>query len=374
MMADPRFFSVAGPFSAGDLADRAGAKVDGDSARMISGAAPLETASADDLSFFDNPKFRQAFAGSRAGAAVVHPKDRGLAPQGMVLLISETPHKAFALASQALYPEPEPTPGISGAAHVSPSAVLGAGCAVADGAVVGAAADLGAGCVIGANAVVGPGVVLGRKGRVGAGATLSHCLIGARVNIYPGARIGQDGFGFAPDAGGHVKVPQVGRVMIGDDCEIGANAAIDRGSSADTEIGANCWIDNLVHIGHNVRLGRGVIVAGLCGIAGSTVVEDFVAIGGRVGISGHLRIGAGAQIAGGSGVIRDVPAGEVWAGYPAVPIRQWHRQSAALARDSKSAARARESKSAARARESKSAGLGRGSKNAETNGKAEDEQ
>jgi len=191
---------------------------------------------------------------------------------------------------------------------------------------------VGARCQIGANTVIGAGVALGDACRIAANVTLSHCLIGARVVLHPGVRIGQPGFGFAPDAAGPVKIPQLGRVIVGDDVDIGANTTIDRGSGHDTVIGAGTMIDNLVQIGHNVVLGRGCILAGQVGISGSTKLGDFVMVGGQSGLAGHLNIGGGARIGAHAGVMRDVEPGQTVIGAPAVPAIAFWRQVAMIQR------------------------------------------
>ncbi|MBT7979262.1 MAG: UDP-3-O-(3-hydroxymyristoyl)glucosamine N-acyltransferase, partial [Rhodospirillaceae bacterium] len=240
--------------------------------------------------------------------------------------------RSFALIAQAFYPRPKPLPGVGEGAVVHKTASMGFDCQISPGAIVMAEARLGAHCAIGANATIGPGVVLGDGCIIGANVSLSHCQLGDRVTIHPGARIGQDGFGFAIDPNGHIKVPQVGRVLIGDDCDIGANSTIDRGSMRDTVIGPGCWIDNLVQIGHNVELGRGCVIAAMTGISGSTTVGNFVAMGGQVGLAGHLNIGDGVQIAAQSGIMADVPPGLTICGTPAVPIKEFFRGVATMRR------------------------------------------
>jgi UDP-3-O-[3-hydroxymyristoyl] glucosamine N-acyltransferase len=215
---------------------------------------------------------------------------------------------------------------------IDPSAQIEEGAIIEAGAIVGPEAQIGRGTRIAAGAVIGYRVAIGRDGFVGPCATITHALIGNRVIIHAGARIGQDGFGFAMSAAGHSKVRQVGRVIIQDDVEIGANTCIDRGALKDTIIGEGSKIDNLVQIGHNVVIGRHCIIVSLTGISGSTVLEDFVAMGGQSGTAGHIRIGMGAQIAAKCGVISDIPRGETWAGFPAVPIGLWRRQAAMLKR------------------------------------------
>ncbi len=333
-MADPRFYSVAPPRSLRDLAAIAGATISDEAAadELVRDVAPLQDAGPEDISFFDGKKaYRDAFLESRAGACVVAPGDSADSPAGMILLAVADPHLGYARIAQAFYPSLDDPPTAQVEA-VDPSAVLGAGVEVAPGAVIGPGAEIGAGSRIGANAVIGPGVCIGEGGFIGPLASVRYCLAGDRVRIAAGARIGEDGFGFALGAEGHVKVPQLGRVIIGNGVEIGANTTIDRGAGPDTVIGDGVIIDNLVQIAHNVRVGRNSIIVAQVGISGSTTIGDNVVIGGQAGIAGHLVLGDGVRIAAQSGVMTDIPAGATFGGSPALPQRDWFRQVAMLRR------------------------------------------
>jgi UDP-3-O-[3-hydroxymyristoyl] glucosamine N-acyltransferase len=250
----------------------------------------------------------------------------------MALLVSKEPYKAYALAAQAFYPAAEVVARRAPSAIIDSRAAVPDDCDIGPNVVIERGVRLGHRCRIGANTVIAAGVQIGDDCRISANVTLSHCVIGSRVVLHPGVRIGQDGFGFAPDAKAPIKVPQLGRVVIGDDVDVGANTTIDRGSGHDTVIGSGSMIDNLVQIGHNVVLGRCCILAGQVGISGSTRLDDFVMIGGQGGLAGHLHIGSGARIAAKSGLMRDVPAGETVCGSPAVPLSEFMRQTAVLQR------------------------------------------
>jgi UDP-3-O-[3-hydroxymyristoyl] glucosamine N-acyltransferase len=302
-----------------------------DLARRITGIAALDRATPSDLTFLDSAKFAERASASGAGACLTAERFVSALPERVSQLIVSNPYRGFVEVARTLFPDilrPSSLFGASGVtpgAVVHPSARVESGVVIDPGAVVGPQAEIGAGTVIGSGAVIGPKVRIGRECSIGPNVSLGRALIGDRVIIHPGCSIGQDGFGYVMSATGHRKVPQVGRVIIQDDVEIGANTTIDRGGLRDTVIGEGSKIDNLVQIGHNVSIGRHCILISQCGVSGSSVIEDYVVLAGKVGIADNLTIGEGAILGAGSGVISNVPAGEKWFGYPAMPGRSYLR-------------------------------------------------
>lgn len=326
------------PFRLAELAERVGGRLAGDGDRRIAGVRALEDAGPDDLSLLTLPRYREAARASRAGAFLVVPRfERLAAPGGELagrdLLVVDDPAAALVRLLPLFHPAERPAPGLH------PTAVVGAGCEIDPSAHVGPYAVIGDGTRIEADAVVEAHVAVGRRCRVGRGSRLHpHAVLyddselGAEVEVHSGAVIGGDGFRYAVEGGEPVKVPQVGRAVLADRVEVGVNTAIDRGSLGDTHVGAACKIDNLVQVGHNTRIGRGSLLAGMVGISGSTTIGEGVAMGGNAGSSGHVEIGDGAQVAARATAMRDVPAGAVVAGTPAVEIAAWRRQTVALQR------------------------------------------
>ncbi len=329
------FWAPAGPFALSELAAYAGAEIperfSAKAATPIKAVKALDDAGSDDLSFFENRKYFAALKETRAAAVFVALSFAERVPECTVPLISKDPYRSFAKSLELFFPDAgHPKVGSAGSGLADASAKIEDGAIIEAGAMIGPEAQIGRGTRIAAGAVVGFRVAIGRDCFVGPGASVTHALIGNRVIVHAGARIGQDGFGFAMGPSGHYKVRQIGRVIIQDGVEIGANTTIDRGALKDTVIGEGTKLDNLVQIAHNVVIGRHCVIAAQTGISGSTVLEDFVAMGGQCGTVGHIRIGAGAQIAAQSGISCDIPRGEVWGGYPAKPITSWKREVALL--------------------------------------------
>ena len=342
-MTDPQFFQTAGPFSLGKVLAHLGLDLDAsatlpDPNLLLSDVAPLSEAAPLHLSFYHNPAYASALKTTKAGAVLVPAEALPLVPAGTAAIAVADPYRSYGQIAALFHPTQVAVQTvIDPSARVAEDAQLGEGVVIGAFTSIGEGAKIGAGTVIEAQVSVGPGVVLGRACHVGAGVSLSHAVIGDRVHFKPGARIGQSGFGWAlnhsgADDGLHQRILQLGRVMIGDDVEIGANATVDRGSGPDTTIGAGTVLDNHCLIAHNVQIGRRCVMAGFSGVAGSGILEDDVIVGARVSILGHLRVGAKTIVMAGSQVTKSFPAGLRLSGVPAQEHRQYLREQATLRR------------------------------------------
>jgi UDP-3-O-[3-hydroxymyristoyl] glucosamine N-acyltransferase len=334
------FFARAAALSVAEIVALTGAEPceGADLSRRLTGIAPIDHAGAEDLTFVSEAKFADVLKSTRAGAVLTSERFATHAPEGVAVLRVRKPYDAFITVARNIYSgalRPGSvfgTVGVSPGAMVHPSAKLEANVTVDPFAVIGPHAQIGAGTLIGAHAVIGPGVRIGSDCAIGPNSTVTHAHVGDRVIIHSGCDIGEDGFGYLQQAERHIKIPQVGSVVIHDDVEIGSGTKIDRGGMRDTVIGEGTKIDNLCQIGHNCVVGRHCIIVAQCGLSGSVTIEDFVILGPRTGIIPHITVGKGAITAGRSTIYADIPAGESWGGFPAKPRRQWLREVVALER------------------------------------------
>jgi UDP-3-O-[3-hydroxymyristoyl] glucosamine N-acyltransferase len=327
-MPDSRFYRRAGPFRLTEIAARVSATLasPGPADLTISDIAPLAQAGAGDIVYVADVAYAQALSAGHCGACIVKAAWVDFAPKGAAVLVAADPRVAFAAVAAMFYPDVHAAPPAASPPQIATDAY------VASTAVIGAGAVVGARSRVEDGAVIGPGVVIGTDCRISAHVSVSHALIGNGAIVYPGVRIGQDGFGYVPSPKGPLKVPQVGRVVIGDRVEIGANSTVDRGALEDTVIGNDTKIDNLVQIAHNVEIGRNCLIAAQVGISGSCRIGDGVIIGGQAGLADHVTVGKGAQIAAKTGIMRPVAPGEAVMGYPAKPIKQFWREIASVSR------------------------------------------
>ena len=318
----------------------------------ITDVAPINDADPSEIAFLGDAKRRSQLADTKAGLCLVAEALLGLVPKGTLALVTDTPELAFARVLAEFYPDAASSTSwgrwFSGFTRpVHPQARLEEGVRVCPGAVICEGAEIGAGTVIGPNAIIGPKVKIGRDCSNGPDSTITHTLVGNGVIVHAGADIGQDGFGYTAGPGGMVKIPQIGRVVIQDDVEIGSNTTIDRGALVDTVVGEGTKLDNLVQLAHNVAIGRHCAIASQSGMSGSVTLGDAVMVGGQVGVTPHSTVGSGAQLAGGAGIVKKVNPGERVAGRPHRPVEQMMREIwivGKLAREHKEGRRGRAKK------------------------------
>jgi UDP-3-O-[3-hydroxymyristoyl] glucosamine N-acyltransferase len=333
-MADPRFYDNRGPFTLGDVCSHAGIDVasGADTTAKIFDLASLEGGGPGQLAFCAGKPAVAALKKTHAAFCFVGTDiSTSDMPSGTVMIACASPAHAFAAAAALFYPES----GLSvwdQASAIDASARIGAGVRLAPGVVVGPNVEIGERTRVGANTVIGRGVTIGRDCEIGSNVTISHAFLGDGVVVFPGAQLGQPGFGFASGVAGHLKIPQLGRVIIQDKVEIGACTTVDRGALGDTVIGEGTKIDNLVQIGHNTRTGRHCVIVAQVGISGSCELGDYVVLGGQAGVADHAHIGDGARIAAKGGVAPgELPGGQDYGGVPVRLMKDWRRELAAVA-------------------------------------------
>ena len=328
-MADSKFYQTSEKLTLDQIAKLCDLKLPKniDKKRIFIDISSLDTADKNHVSFLNNNNYIDKFKSSNAGACFFRKGFLKFAPKKMVPLVTDDPYHLFAIIANAFYPPKKITSGLHPRAHIESTLKFDKTVQIGPGTVISGNVQIGHNTQIGANTVILSGVTIGKNNYIGPNCTIGYSNLGSNVKIHNGVRIGQDGFGFAMNRSGHLKIPQLGRVLISDNVEIGANTTIDRGTGPDTIISEGTKIDNLVQIAHNVKIGKNCIIVAQTGIAGSTTIGNNVIIGGQVGITGHLIIGDNVKIAAKSGIMKNIDNNKTVGGVPAVEIRDWHKQT-----------------------------------------------